>query len=316
MSSAQIDHPSAWTGREIGGREGLTHRVSAAQLAAIDGLVQAVRGRDFPEITRADFSHPAVDALMQAARHQVMHGHGAIILSGFDVARYSVEDYALLYWGLGTHLGRGAVQSHRGDFMGYVRREENGQARGYTTDMELRSHTDFHEILSLAAVSGSASGGESGLVSALAIHNAIARERPELLAPLYAGAVVEYPRGEWRRQVPIFCEEQGRISCFCNRVFMPADEMPPELKEALAFFDDVAARPEVRADFMLEPGEMVFWHNYQMLHSRRSFADTAEQKRLLLRLWLNVPEGRPMAAPIRELTRRIDASHAGMALLA
>jgi len=46
---------------------------------------------------------------------------------------------------------------------------------------------------------------------------------------------------------------------------------------------------------MLEPGEMVLWHNFTNLHSRTEFENDATHRRLLLRLWLDVPEGRPVA---------------------
>ncbi len=42
----------------------------------------------------------------------------------------------------------------------------------------LRSHTDFHEILSLASYRRSAEGGMSGAVSALAIHTSSSPRRP------------------------------------------------------------------------------------------------------------------------------------------
>lgn len=40
----------------------------------------------------------------------------------------------------------------------------------------------------------------------------------------------------------------------------------------------------------LEPGEMVFWNNLGLLHSRNGFTDTATQKRHLIRLWLHNDE--------------------------
>ena len=45
--------------------------------------------------------------------------------------------------------------------------------------------------------------------------------------------------------------------------------------------------------FLLEPGDMMLWHNYTNLHSRTSFEDDPASPRLLLRLWLSVPNGRP-----------------------
>ena len=44
---------------------------------------------------------------------------------------------------------------------------------------------------------------------------------------------------------------------------------------------------------------MMLWHNYTNLHSRTAFEDDPHHKRLLLRLWLNVPEGRPVDPAFR-----------------
>jgi hypothetical protein len=63
------------------------------------------------------------------------------------------------------------------------------------------------------------------------------------------------------------------------------------------YLNEFFAREENVLTFMLEPGEMLLWHNFTMLHSRTHFEDDDDPayKRLLLRLWLNVPKnGRPM----------------------
>ena len=48
---------------------------------------------------------------------------------------------------------------------------------------------------------------------------------------------------------------------------------------------------------MLEPGDMQFCNNYSVMHSRSSFEDFEEmsQRRKLLRLWLKMPNARPLA---------------------
>jgi hypothetical protein len=46
---------------------------------------------------------------------------------------------------------------------------------------------------------------------------------------------------------------------------------------------------------MLEPGEMLLWHNFQMLHARESYQDSPAHTRHLLRLWLKVANDRPVA---------------------
>ena len=301
---APVDHPSAWTGEAIGGKEGLVHRMGPEHLAALGELLERTRHIPTTQITRADFDHPVVNALMAAVRFEVMQGKAAVILQGLDPAAMPLEDYERIYWGLGTHLGRAAVQSPKQDLIGRVEKvEDNPERRGYQLDVELRSHTDFHEVLSLACVRRAASGGRSGAVSALAVHNILLQEAPEHLATLYQGFWHGYvaPEHLTAEKVPVFCNVEGKVSCYYHALsFLAAartmglSELPADLREAMAAFGEVAQRPQVRTDFMLEPGEMLFWHNFVVLHSREAFNDAPGQKRLLLRLWLHVPNGRPM----------------------
>jgi hypothetical protein len=63
----------------------------------------------------------------------------------------------------------------------------------------------------------------------------------------------------------------------------------------LDYVDEVANRADVRLEFLIEPGEAVFQNNYVVLHGRTAFEDDVEGgiRRHLLRLWLDVPNGRP-----------------------
>ena len=64
---------------------------------------------------------------------------------------------------------------------------------------------------------------------------------------------------------------------------------------ALDYVDEVARRPDVMLEFTLEPGEAMFYNNFLVMHARTAFEDdrAAGIRRHLLRLWLDVPEGRP-----------------------
>jgi hypothetical protein len=143
-------------------------------------------------------------------------------------------------------------------------------------------------------------------------------ERPDLLEPLYEGYFHESNGGVVSAEkVPIFATVQGRTSCYYHGLFMTraaklrGEELPADLAAAMQYMGDVAARPEVRADFMLEPGEMMFWHNFTQLHSREAFHDTPEARRLLLRLWINVENGRPMPDIFHVRARWMDEAHGG-----
>ena len=314
--NALIPSPWAWTGAELGRKSALVREAGPAVLKGLDALAVRIAGRTAPQITRADADHPAINTLMAAVREDVMNGRGVSIIAGLDPGRWDPEDYQRLYWSLGTHLGQGVIQSVFGDYVARVERNPDLPWRGTTTDMELRPHTDFHEVMSLASISKAESGGVSGFVSSLAVHNEIFRTRPDLLEPLYEGwfNVSLRDRTASARKVPIYSCVDGKVSCFHNRVFFQKPEdagqpMPSALIEAMALMDSIAARPDTRAEFMLEPGEVAFWHNFLVMHARTAFQDSEAHRRLLLRLWLNVPDGRPMDDEVSARARIIDSDH-------
>jgi len=309
--------PAAWTSETIGGKDGLTLHLTADQLSALDSLVASTQHIAPDAITRADFDHPVINAMMDEARAVIMEGRGAIILSGVDIGPLVLDDFKRIYWGLGTHLGNGAVQSYRRDRIGHVQKEkDNPTGRGYLMDTELVSHTDFHELLSLASVSKPVSGGESGIVSSIALHNLIQQTRPDLLAVLYEGYYHESAGGAVSQsKVPVFGCVEGKVSCYFHMPFVfnaakrRGEDLPADFLEAMRYMSSLATRPEVRADFTLEPGEMLFWHNFTALHSRTGFEDSPAATRLLLRLWLNVPDGRPLPAAFHERAQYMDRVH-------
>ncbi len=317
MTYQKITGPAAWTAREIGGKAGLTRQLSDAEADAIITLAARNSGDEPASIREEDFRAPAVDALMREVEAEIMTGRGAIILAHPALAECDLDRFSRLYWGLGTHLGTGVVQSTAQDLIGRVEKAEvNKAGRGYMMDVELRPHTDFHEILSLACVRKAREGGESGFASSLAVHNILLDERPELMDALYEGFYHQRARElVTQDKVPVFCNVDGVTSCYYHPLFIwtaakrMGVDLPDALQEALKCFTEISLRPDVRAQFVLEPGEMVFWHNFVVLHSREQFHDTPDHKRLLLRLWLHAHRGRPMHPAFNACARDMDEVH-------
>ena len=261
VEATRLGKPSgAWTATSGGGVEGLTRRLGAAQLQAIDAAVRATESRAATDVTRDDFGAPEITDLMAAVNYDIMAGRGAVLLTGIDLGRYDLEQFKRLHFGLGTHLGRAVEQSARHDRIGLVRKEPNPERRGYLNDTELGPHTDYHEILSLASVVTSEEGGVSGLVSAAAVFDAISKERPDLLQPLLEGyyyptsmeTVTEY-------KVPTFSVIDGHVGLYNYVIFIAqaasirGEAVPPKLIEGLRFLFSVAARPEFMVSFTMQP---------------------------------------------------------------
>lgn len=310
--------PAAWTSAGVGGKAGLSRQINAEERAAITAFLDATEGRESDSIRPEELSPAPLAALMAEVRETLVRGRGAVVLTGLDIAGWPEERFARLYWALGTQLGQGVPQSYRGDRIGRVQKEENNPTgRGYLMDVELRAHTDFHEILSLACVRKSDTGGTSALVSSLALHDAILATKPELLGPLYEGYYHESAGGGEvsGEKVPIFARVDDVLTCYYHVPFMLnaarqlGTEIPADLRAAMDYMNSLALDPEIRADFMLEPGEMMFWHNFTALHAREAFNDTPEHRRLLLRLWINAADSKPMPDIFHARARYMDQVH-------
>jgi Taurine catabolism dioxygenase TauD, TfdA family len=302
-------HHKGWLGSELD-RDALYWDFSPAHLAAIDELMGRVgrAGLPFHEIRRHHFSHPALDTDLAALLAQIKSGPGFVVMHGFPVDRYDAEPMQGLYWGIGSHFGRGCSQSADGDYLGHVTNVEKA-SRGYTTSRELNLHTDSAEIVGLLCVRGAKEGGLSIYASSLRVREIIAREHPEYLAVLERGfrcdrrgeeALDDEPVTPYR--VPIFSTEDGVLSCRYVRgvIDRGAEALGEPLtsfeKEALACFEEVAQRDEVRFEVMLRAGQASFINNYELLHARTGFVDweEPEKKRLLYRLWLEGEPPRPL----------------------
>ncbi len=303
----KITTPNAWTGQSIGGNDGLTHRLTPEQRAAFDTLLAETRHLKPQQVTRTDFDHPEIAALTTHLAHTIRHGRGVVLLAGLDPDRYSEDDLERIYWGIGTHLGSAVTQSMLGDRLGHVRHvKDDPVARGYRSNEELTPHTDSYRIVGLLCLQRAEAGGYSRIVSGLALHNEILSTRPDLLAPLYEGYHYAIAEAQFSAnpvtgfKIPVFGCVDDMVSVCYSRTFIDkaaalrGEPLPPDLQQALDYFDTLADRDDLRVRFMLEPGEMLLWHNFQMLHARDAYQDSPRHSRHLLRLWLNIENDRPM----------------------
>lgn len=324
MSVAANIDPASWTAAQAGGREGLTRHLNSGEIAALGALRARLNGREPANVTREEFTDPALDSLIGDLRHAVFDGRGVTILSGLPADLIDEESLALLFWGLGTHLGTAMPQSYRKDMVGKVQKEiDNPTGRGYLMDVELKPHCDFHRLMGLCGVRSAQSGGESGMVSSIALHDALAERYPDDLAVLRRGWFQGRHTGSLSEGfVPTFAGEPGAITCFHHPLFYHAaaqrrgEDLPADLSAAIARLVELSVDPEFRVEFTLEPGEMLFWHNFTALHSRNAFDDGDGPKRLLLRLWLNAEDGREVPdmflIPAREMDDRHLAGEQGL----
>jgi Taurine catabolism dioxygenase TauD, TfdA family len=314
---AHIDHRMAWGGAELT-KDEVAFDLTRRQAAALEEILSRVQraGIKFGDVRAGHCGHPALDHDFARIFDEIQDGRGIVILRGIPVADHSVDEVSTIFWAIGTHLGRGVSQSARGDMLGLVRDEtppgQPESARGYTSRRELSLHVDLAQIVGLMCVRQARGGGFSQYASGLAIHNEILATRPGLLPLLYRGFPY-HRRGEEAAEhapitpydIPVFSERDGRVSVFMVREIINAAfrdlnrAFTPEEIDAIDTFRATARR--LQFETRLEPGEASFLNNYTVMHARSEFDDwdAPDEKRLMLRLWLDAErEVRPVVPEI------------------
>ena len=172
----------------------------------------------------------------------------------------------------------------------------------------------------LLCVRTAARGGRSRIVSSVAAFNRIVREAPDLAVVLQqpfhfdlrGAAGAGAPRVQ---TVPIFNFHRERLCTLYKRQYIDSAqrfaEVPPLTAGQRAALDLMdAACDELALEFAMHPGDMLVANNYDVLHARSAFADAGgDAGRLMLRLWLSLPGGRPLP-PAFAATREFRHSYA------
>jgi hypothetical protein len=314
---SHVEHPGAWTGREMPDKNAITFTLGADAVSELTASATQIRatGRTLQHTGVEDFSTPALTRDATPVRNEIMHGRGLAIVGGLPTEGRELSMLEMIYWGLGLQLGTPVSQSVMGDVLGYVAdvTEQEQNVRPYRARKALRLHTDFADVSGLFCIRTAKTGGENRVVSTLSIHDEIASRRPDLLEFLYhgyhfhrLGEQADNESAITTHRVPIFSEMNGQVSCRYSRAYIMEAEAASENvltggpKEALDLFDEIANREDMRTSFRLEPGEVLFMNSYTTLHTRTAFEDWQDpaKKRLLLRLWLAAHEPRPVVADV------------------
>lgn len=313
MHRHPIADPSAWTGSELGDDPSWCFELDDRARSDIEealGRVQAA-GLELSRIGPAEFAVPSLAPTLAAIGDQLARGRGFAVLRGLPVERYELAELELIYWGLCSHLGTGITQNSDASLIHYVTdgalRPNQGR-RGVGNPARASLHVDLTDVASLLCVRQAPDNPRSWLASSTRVHDELSARHPELLPLLYAGfewdRLDEHGEGETPTtgyRVPVFSEADGLVSCRYNRFWMAkaperaGGRLSAEARRAFDAFDEIADEHRFELDF--GPGDMQFINNYVVLHGREAHAEVADEraKRLLLRIWLELDDARPVS---------------------
>ena len=311
--------PSDWRGPEIMRRSDWIHPMSDAQNAQIEATLRDVqaRGIGIAEIDKSNFALPAMAPVFVKALEYLENGPGMFLLRGLPVMRLGVEEMRMVYWALSKHLGTAVAQSRKGDVLGDVRDlgvNSDTLGRGYQNQLGQPFHTDSCDVVGLLVLRTAKTGGLSKIASSVALHNELARTRPDILEALYQPMDLYSPdRGESCWKQPMFSVHEGHFCCktvglyarMAQQKFPDIPRLTPLQIEALQIIQKIAGQPEFCFTMMFQPGDLQLLNSHVTLHGRTGFEDyeEADRKRHLLRLWLSPPNSRPLSPLMGEFFR-------------
>lgn len=307
---------TAWVASDFLSDRSWLYTLNAENLNDIDRSLHSVQaaGLSPPHFGREQFSIPSLEALLPSLVDQLDNGRGFFLLRGLPVERYSLRELKAIYWGIGVHLGNPVFQNKRGDLISHI--EDRGDDYGdrnvrlYTTAAAANPHNDPSDVVGLLCVRPAETGGLSMIASATSIYNRLLERRPEYLEVLYKGFPHDLrsegktgSADETTPDMPVYSYFAGKLSCCLNsksnRTAREAQGRPltPFELEAIGCVEELAVEPEHIVTMDFRPGDIQFLNNYVILHTRTVFTNSPDptQGRLLLRLWLNLCEGRPLA---------------------
>ncbi len=324
-----LDIPAAWRGSEWESDQSWLYTLHPSVVNELGAALDAVResGRQMFQIEPDHFPLPSFAASRKQLLDDLEGGRGFALIRGLPVNDCSDSDIAILFWGLGTHLGTPEPQDVAGNLLHHVRDTgrdlSQDDIRKYQTNQDIPFHNDGSDIFLLLCVRNAKSGGSSRLVSSTSVFNEMLNRRPDLAEilqqPFYFDVRGQQHEGELRAQcVPIYNFHENRLSTLHKRFYIELaqrfPEVPPMSKrqiEALDLFDAICAEPGVCFEFDMQPGDILAASNYDVLHCRTSFEDHDDpaHRRHMMRLWLTIPNGRPLP-PVFARTREFRHSYA------
>ena len=323
--SNDVQGACVWTGAEMAQNRRWIKEFPPTLLKQVDAAVEKTDGLDWHQINRQNFPLPDAASFFDDVREELENGCGMVKICGLDVGRFSESQLRRVWYALGCHLGTPMYQNRFGEAMRDIRDEgmdAGAKLYGATVDTsgkrflssgartlssgQLRFHTDRCDVVGLLCVRQACEGGISKLASSATVYNEIRRRRPDLHAllckPIPRSRFGEESGGEHMvYELPIFGVRDGKLTSHFSLTYIEYAQMRPDTRqlsdaehEAIQLLMDVAE--EECFEMRFAPGDIQLLNNHVIYHGRTAFKDdeSTGQNRMLMRLWLSMPNSRAL----------------------
>jgi hypothetical protein len=309
MLLEKINDRRAWNTMTLGSRKSWYFELPDGVANAAQETLQLLREQPqtSTSVRPADYPLGTFHSELRPLTTALDNFPGFMIVRGFPT-NCSSQELTTLYWLIGQMLGQPVEQNVQGTLLYDVR--DTGQdvrygARFSVTNAESSFHTDnsfgscLVDYIGLLCINPSKSGGLNQLVSVYSAHNELLEKHPELLRVLYEPFHVDrrggvLPGESPTVQFPIMAWDGESLTIRYLRYWIEAGHdkagipLTSRQLEALDALDQALNLSQLRAEFALEAGDILFVNNCWTLHNRTAFEDydEPERKRHLVRLWV------------------------------
>jgi hypothetical protein len=247
---------------------------------------------------------PALGPVLDDAAAALDAGPGFVVLAGLQMEGLDVLSARRLYLAIARALGTPLAQDRAGQLFCDVIDAAPPAAPGEepapgSREADLPFHADnafgaiFPDRVGMLCVRPAATGGLFQLVSAYTVLQEVERRDPrlacalELPVPFAAGRIMRAGE-ETHDALPVVSWDDGELVFRYLRLQVDEAGLPREQVQALDAVDEVLASPGVRVEIAMREGEMCFFSNRWLLHSRTRFENAGPLRpRHHVRLWLS-----------------------------
>jgi len=280
------------------------YNLSTEDITEIEYAVEYFQSLNLPliDVHKSNFPLNSLQDRLADIRDHLLNKKGVYLIKGLNVHKYTREQQAIIFMGIGDYIGDRVCQNGKGHVLGHIKdlKPDLNQPnlRLYTTNVAQRYHTDYCDVVALLCLRKSVEGGKSSVSSSHNVYNKMMQTRPDLLRvllqPFYWERKGEIGAGESNYlKMPIVFQYKGRVITLYDRNWLakPNSGAPPLTKQqedAIDYLEELAGKYALH--MVLEEGDMQFVHNLHMLHSRTGYKDHPTNpllQRHLFRLWLS-----------------------------
>ncbi len=287
--------PAAWKPDDIERSEAWRHDFTGSELLEL--LASAGDGPNrTPDL-------PLLASQMARTARELKSGLGFRILRGLPAGDLNLQQAARAFAALNQRLGD-AVDQPGGARLAHVRAEpgDNGKL-GFRAAGELPFHADPEDVIGFLCLRPALKGGIRRFASAATVYNILLTEHPDLLhvltRPYHVALTHPHPdHGHPWTRLPFLNIRDGVFNACAFPVHIKRAQKlagVPELtaaqNRALDVFNTVA--DTVAVSMELEPGDIEYFNNHVILHTRTGFAGDGAGRHLL-RVWLSLADFRPL----------------------